>query len=258
MSAGASGDADLSAVGALLAEPARCSVLLALADGRRLPASTLAKEAGVAPSTMSGHLGRLLEGGLITAHVHGRHRYYEVAGPEVGRLIETVAQLSPAQPVRSLRQGTKAHRLRLARRCYDHMGGRLAVAIARAMLDKGFLDGHDASVDFDPDHGLARRLPDPAIYHLTEVGRSGLATAIGFEPENTIDGVPCCVDWTEQRHHLAGALGAGLLERFTRLGWVHVGPRDRSLTITESGQHHFCEVFGLDPSLLSTSTEPAK
>src|SRR5438046_10723246 len=96
------GDADLASVGALLAEPARAKVLLALGDGRSLPASMLAAEAGVAPSTASHHLARLVEGGLITAATRGRHRYFTLAGPQVAELLEAVASVAPAQPVRSL------------------------------------------------------------------------------------------------------------------------------------------------------------
>lgn len=253
MRTGAGGDVDLSAVGALLAEPARCSVLLALADGRRLPASMLASEAGVAPSTMSGHLARLLEGGLVTAHTHGRHRYYQVAGPEVGRLIEAVAQLSPAEPVRSLREGTKAYRLRLARRCYDHMGGRLAVAITQALIDHGVLAGHDGSVSFDePGSRPASRISDPSVYRLTAEGLRDIGDSIGLRLDaDGPMGVGCCVDWTEQRHHIGGPFGATLLARLTELGWIRPAPRDRSLMITDDGRRCLPDVFGLDASVLS-------
>ncbi|MGH3267304.1 MAG: ArsR/SmtB family transcription factor, partial [Trebonia sp.] len=134
------GDADLAAVGAVLAEPARAKVLLALADGRSLPASVLAADAGVAASTASHHLARLVEAGLITATTHGRYRYFALAGPQVGALIEAVAQVAPTQPITSLRQGTRAHAVRMARRCYDHLGGRLGVAVTDALRYQGALD----------------------------------------------------------------------------------------------------------------------
>jgi len=103
------GDADLATLGAVLAEPARARILLALGDGRALPASVLAAEAGVAPSTASTHLARLLDAGLLTVSPQGRHRYYALAGPHVGELIEVLARLAPHAPVRSLRDGTRAH-----------------------------------------------------------------------------------------------------------------------------------------------------
>src|SRR5580704_18246610 len=109
------GDADIAAVGELLANPGRCRMLLALDDGRALPASRLAAEAGVTPATASSHLSKLLAAGLLTVEPNGRHRYYRIAGPRVGQLIEILAQLSPAAPVRSLRQGSRAQALREAR-----------------------------------------------------------------------------------------------------------------------------------------------
>jgi DNA-binding transcriptional ArsR family regulator len=107
------GDADLASVGALLAEPARANVLLALGDGRSLPAGMLAAETGVAASTASHHPAKLVEAGLLTAATRGRHRYFTLAGPPVAELLEAVARLAPAQPITSLRQGTRAHALRM-------------------------------------------------------------------------------------------------------------------------------------------------
>src|SRR5262249_45026462 len=129
----------LAAVGALLAEPARTKVLLALADGRSLPASVLASEAGVAASTASHHLARLTDAGFVSAVTRGRHRYFTLAGPQVAELLEAVARVAPAQPVASLRQGTRAHALRYARRCYDHLAGRLGVAVADALQERGVI-----------------------------------------------------------------------------------------------------------------------
>ncbi|MDT4988531.1 MAG: hypothetical protein QOI74_2625, partial [Micromonosporaceae bacterium] len=124
---GHGGDADLAAVASLVAEPARARILLALGDGRCLPASVLAAEAGVAPSTASSHLAQLVDGGLLTVAPNGRYRYYRLAGPQVGRLIETLAGLAPTRPVRSLRDGTRAAALRRGRTCYDHLAGKLGV-----------------------------------------------------------------------------------------------------------------------------------
>ncbi len=111
-------DADLAAIGAALGEPARARILLALGDGRALPATVLAAEAGVAASTASAHLARLLDAGLLSVLSQGRHRYYRLAGPDVGALLEACARVAPATTVRSLRQGTRAEALRRARTCY--------------------------------------------------------------------------------------------------------------------------------------------
>src|SRR5437763_12557919 len=117
------GDADIAKIGALVADPGRARILLALGDGRALPASVLADEAGVAPSTASAHLSRLVKGGMLAVERHGRHRYFRLATPEVGELIEAMARISPPAPIRSLQQGSKAHAVRFARTCYDHVAG---------------------------------------------------------------------------------------------------------------------------------------
>src|SRR3954447_9768332 len=150
------GDADLAALGAVLAEPPRARILLALGDGRALPASVLAAEAGVAPSTASAHLGRLLDAGLLTVRPQGRHRYYALAGPQVGELIEALARLAPAAPVRSLREGTRAHVLRRARTCYDHLAGRLGVALFGALIEQRLVRG--GSGRHDPEQAREDRL----------------------------------------------------------------------------------------------------
>jgi len=203
-----SGDTDLAAVGAVLAEPARAKVLLALGDGRSLPASMLAAEAGVAPSTASHHLARLVDAGLIVAESRGRHRYFTLAGPEVGELIEAVARVAPAQQVRSLRQGTRAHAVRYARHCYDHLAGRLGVAVADALATDG-----------------ARKLET--------LGVSPLAA----RP---------CRDWTEQRDHIAGPLGAALLARFFELAWLERDGRTRAVRLTAAGRAGFPDALGVE------------
>jgi DNA-binding transcriptional ArsR family regulator len=145
------GEPDLAAIGAALAEAARAKILLALVGGRSLAASHLATEAGVSPPTASHHLSRLCDVGLITATARGRHRYYAIADTRVAELIEAAARIAPLQPVTSLRQGTRAHAVRYARRCYDHLAGRLGVALADALCRDGSLDVR----------------PDPVVYRVT-------------------------------------------------------------------------------------------
>lgn len=202
------GDADLAAVGAILAEPARAKVLLALGDGRALPASTLAAEAGVAPSTASHHLARLVDAGLLIAESRGRHRYFSLAGPEVGHLIEAIARVAPAQQVRSLRQGTRAHAVRYARHCYDHLAGRLGVAVAEALATDG-----------------ARKLDGLGI------------PQVAARP---------CRDWTEQRDHIAGPLGTALLKRFLELEWLLRSDHTRALRLTDAGRSGLSDTLGVE------------
>jgi DNA-binding transcriptional ArsR family regulator len=133
------GETDLAAVGALLGEPARAKVLLALGDGRSLAAGALAAEAGVAGCSASHHLARLVDASLIAVEERGRHRYFSLAGPHVAELIEAVARVAPTRPVTSLPEGTRSHALRYARRCYDHLAGRLAVAVSEGLCARGML-----------------------------------------------------------------------------------------------------------------------
>src|ERR1700753_4341657 len=145
-----SGDSDIAAIGALVADRGRCRMLLALGDGRALPASRLADEAGVSPATASSHLRKLTEAELLAGETQGRHRYYRLAGPDVARLIEALQQLAPATPVRSLRQDTRARAIREARTCYDHLAGRLGVTLMQTMIERGYLSGGER--EHDPEH----------------------------------------------------------------------------------------------------------
>jgi DNA-binding transcriptional ArsR family regulator len=242
----AHGDVDLAAVGTLLADPGRCRVLMALGDGRALPASLLAAEAEVSPSTASSHLRKLLEGGLLTVEVSGRHRYYRLAGPEVGALIETVSRLAPARPVRSLRQGTRAHALRHARTCYDHLAGRLGVALMRAFLVHGYLTGGDGR--FRPDDAVADQLAGygrDVDYHLTPAGRAFLAD-FGAALPSPRPVVRYCVDWSEQHHHLSGAVGRALLDRLVALGWIRRASATRAVHLTPAGRQGLRDTLGID------------
>ncbi|MFG1929435.1 ArsR/SmtB family transcription factor [Mycobacterium sp. NPDC048908] len=241
------GDADIAAVASLLADPARCKVLLALDDGRALPASVLADEAGISRPTASSHLNKLTTAGLLTVETHGRHRYYRLSGPDVGELLEQLGRLAPRRPVRSLRDGTRAARLRSARTCYDHVAGRLGVAVMGSLLDREALVGGDGRYDPQRDNhdGLSKPGHD-LTYELTEEGRAFL-TGIGVQmPTGKRPLVRYCVDWTEQRHHLSGGLGRAVFDRFVSAGWVKRVPRGRALTVTDDGRAALADAFGID------------
>jgi DNA-binding transcriptional ArsR family regulator len=230
-----------------LAEPARARALMALTDGRWLPASMLALEAGVANSTMSGHLARLVDGGMLTVQQHGRYRYYRLAGTHVAELVEVMAKIAPTLTITSLKAGGRAHAIRRARRCYDHMGGRLAVAITAALIRDHHLTGHDGSIDPDrmPGPRPAGGVLDPIAYTLTPDGAAFLHERLGVHTEaNTA--VRCCVDWTEHRHHAAGRLGRDLLATFEDRDWIKPVKQPRALLLTPTGQHILEETFQVD------------
>ena len=227
-------------------------MMLALDGGRALPASRLAAEAGIAPSTCSAHLSRLVRAGMLTVEPHGRHRYYRLAGPNVAELLEAIARMAPAMTVQSLREGTKAEAVRRARTCYDHLAGRLGVAMMGALLHRGVLAGGDG--DFDPGRAERDRPSAPGwdvAYVLTENGRAVLADlGIDCSPAGKRPFVRYCVDWSEQRHHLAGALGARILDRFEDLRWIERRTATRAVTVTAAGVRGLDGALGLDVSEL--------
>jgi DNA-binding transcriptional ArsR family regulator len=243
------GDADIASIGALIADPGRARILLALGDGRALPASVLADEAGVAASTASAHLGKLVKGGMLRVERHGRHRYFRVSGPEVGELIEALARISPPAQVRSLKQGSKAQAVRFARTCYDHLAGMLGTHLMEAMLRNELLTGGDGV--FDPDSVHDDRLAAPGFdldYRLTTSGVRELKS-FGID----FDALPLrrplikyCVDWSEQRHHLAGSLGAAIATRMIDLDWVRKADRSRAVHVSDIGYDGLREHFGVE------------
>jgi len=205
-SSSGSRDRDLAAVAALFGDPARAAMLAALADGRALPAGELARRAGVHPATATAHLRRLVDGGLVRVRVQGRHRYHELAGPQVAAVLESLAQLADPAPVRSLRAHRSATALAEARTCYDHLAGRRGVELCDRLLAGGALHAID-----ERDHVLTDRgqqlVADLGI-DVSEVGATRRVFA------------RCCIDWTHRRPHLAGALPAAITDRLLTLGWL--------------------------------------
>jgi DNA-binding transcriptional ArsR family regulator len=246
------GDADVASIGALVGDPGRARILLALDDGRALPASVLAAEAGVHPSTASSHLAKLVAGGLLSDERHGRHRYFKLAGPEVATLLEALARVAPVRRVTSLREGTRAHQLRQARTCYDHLAGRLGVSLMTSLLRSGYLAGGDgARGPSAPRAGYAHEVD----YRLTDAGRAFLADLdVTLPPRRRA--VRHCIDWSEQRHHLAGGAGRGLLDRFVASGWIRQVPRNRAVLVTPAGSTALREHFAIDWSEVTHPRPP--
>jgi len=224
----------LAEIGALIGDPGRASMLDALMDGRSLTARELAGQAGIAPQTASAHLARLLDAGLILMEQRGRHRYHRLASVDVARLLETVAQFASRPgnaPARAaVRTGPRDEALRLARTCYDHFAGRLGVGIADALVAR-------RCVELDGDGGT-----------VTEAGQAmlqafGAAPAPGARSKRPF----CrpCLDWSERRPHLAGAVGIAIACQCFELGWVRRVAGSRALAITPAGHQGLRGTFGL-------------
>jgi len=237
-------------VAALFGEPSRARMLMALGDGRSLPASVLAAEAGLSAPATSAHLAQLRAAGLVAVEPSGRHRYYRLAGPEVAAVLEAMAQIAPAQPVTSLRQGTRANALRSGRTCYDHLAGRLGVQVTAGLLRLGALEATDGVASTE------RRSPDrlsaPVAQHPYRLGPS--ATAVLGELGVSLERLAgrsrrpllrFCVDWTEQSHHLAGRLGAAVCAAAVEQGWIVRKPHQRAVRITEAGAEAFAKRLGV-------------
>ncbi|TDD82859.1 transcriptional regulator [Actinomadura rubrisoli] len=239
---------DIARAAALIADASRARILKALGDGRAVPSSLLAAEAGISAATVSGHLRKLVDAGLVIVERQGRHRYHRLAGPDVCMALEALAVIAPPAPIASLRDSSRANALSRSRTCYDHLAGRLGVGVMQAMLRLGFLIGHDGL------HRADRAVRDHSAsyghdfdYRLTESGRAGLSV-LGVDVDRLPPRRPVvryCVDWSEQRHHLAGALGAALTERLFELGWIRAGSTPRIVHLTDVGATGLKEHFGL-------------
>lgn len=220
----------LASVAALLGDPARANILLALFDGRALTAKEWAFAAHVTPQTTSGHLGKLSDSGLLSMERQGRHRYFRLATPAVAQMLESIMAVSGPESPRTWRGGEA---LRNARTCYDHLAGRLGVALADFLVRAGH-------VALSPDGG-----------EVTASGVSFLAS-FGAEP---VSGkrVFCrpCLDWSERRSHLAGRVGAALACRCFDLGWIARQRDTRAVAITAVGLEGFARQFGFDAGFRS-------
>ena len=232
---GMSGDADIARISALIGEPSRARVLMALADGRALPAGVLADEAGVSASTISEHLRMLLDAHLVDVERQGRTRRYRLAGPPVAEALEAIARIAPPEPVRSLRQGTHAHALRRARTCYNHLAGRLGVALMAALAaGRGAHRCAPSRLGGGPVRRARPRRRVPA-----DAARRGTLHGLGVDLD-ALRGrrtpVRYCLDWSEQRHHLAGPLGTALTDRLFAMGWIRRTDRRRVVVLTDAGR----------------------
>jgi DNA-binding transcriptional ArsR family regulator len=220
----------VSEVAALVGNPARANVLMALLDGRALTASELADAAGVSPQTTSGHLAKMTEARLLTLTKQGRHSYYRLASPLVCRMLESLMAVAIDGPARYRPHWRGDDALRLARTCYDHLAGRLGVALADVLCARNH-------VVLSEDGGMVTPAGDKFL------------RGFGMDLDRVGNGrrVFCrhCLDWSERRPHLAGALGAALATRCFELDWIARKRGSRALDIRPEGERGFSETFGI-------------
>ncbi|MEV4621198.1 helix-turn-helix transcriptional regulator [Asanoa sp. NPDC049573] len=233
----AQGEPDIAGLASAFADPRRARVLMALVDGRALPAGRLAEEAGVSASTISNHLTVLLNHDLVAVEQQGRHRYYRLATSEVEGVLEALARLAPRTPITSLRAHTRAHAIRAARTCYRHLAGQAGVELFQRFIRASWVTGGDGL--HRPDL-VGERLSSSGKgdqYRLSLAGAESLA-AWGIEPRllSTTRPLRYCIDWTEQAHHLAGPLGTAVTHRLFELGWIVRNKVPRSVGVTDEGE----------------------
>lgn len=224
------GDADIATVAALLADRTRATVLMALLDGRALPAGELARATGVAPSTASAHLSRLVQSGFVAVEPWGKHRYYRISSPDLIAAMEALAVIAPTKPVRSLHQSQQAKAIRFARICYDHLAGYIGVACTQALIDQGFISELEGG------------------YSVTERGVRGLEE-FGLELgrlKRQLSFSPYHIDWSERYRHIAGPLAKALTEHMFELDWLARVQPSRAVRVTETGTKGLRVLFGLE------------
>jgi len=223
----------IAEIAALLAEPARATMVSALLDGRALTASELAFAARITPQTASSHLAKLTEAGLLSVVRDGRHRHFRLASPAVVEMIEGIVAVALEKRPRFRPLSTQARALNAARICYDHLAGRLSVDLTDAFVARRYVVLDDEAAE------------------ITTTGRrffTGFGIALPTRRSTGRRFCRLCLDWTERRPHLAGALGAAITNRYFDLGWLERMKRGHAVIVTPSGRQGFRETLGIDAS----------
>jgi DNA-binding transcriptional ArsR family regulator len=220
----------MAEVAALVGDPARANILCALLGGRALTATELAFSAGVSPQTTSGHLGKLFAARLIVLMKQGRHRYYRLAGPHVAQMLESIMNVALTGPPRFQPKSRLDDKMRHARTCYDHIAGVLGVGLAEAMTARDFVVLGDE----------AGEVTAAGMEFLSQLGVD-LAAA---KSKRRVFCRPC-LDWTERRPHIGGAVGAALARCCFDLKWIERVRDTRALAVTPAGRRALMDHFGI-------------
>lgn len=219
---------DIARLGALIGDPARANILTALMSGKALTASELAGEAGVSPATASTHLGKLETAGLLQQRKQGRHRYFALADDEVGAVLEAMMGLAESRGHTRTRTGPKDPALRKARICYDHLAGELGVDLFDSLIQQGLVAANGEQL------------------HITASGATALSEFGIVETSFARSRRPvcrACLDWSARRTHLAGALGAALLQSFYARSWACRQEGTRIIQFSAAGETAFRRQF---------------
>ncbi len=217
------GEANVAKVARLFGDETRASMCMALLDGRYLTAGELARAARVAPSTASEQLSQLVAGGILQMAVQGRRRYFTLADPEVAAALEALAVVAPRRQVRSLGQDLASKALQAGRTCYDHLAGRLGISVTEALIERGVITDSYGLGDLSPLESLQLD-----VHHS--------ARRLAVRP---------CLDWTERRHHAAGAMPAALTRRLFELGWLERTCHPRAARMTHAGSERLGDLLGM-------------
>lgn len=217
---------DIARIASLVGDPARANMLNALMGGTALTASELALEAGVSLPTASSHLSKLMEGGLLTLARQGRHRYYGLAGPQVAGMIEAITGVAEAVGPKRVRPGPRDGAMRVARVCYDHLAGEQAVAMLDRLVEKEILLRDDKEI----------RLGPSAAPHFAAIGID-----VDAKPRRPV--CRACLDWSVRRSHLAGTLGAAILDKILAEKWARREKDSRAVIFSPPGKQAFERVF---------------
>jgi len=238
---------DFAPIGALIADPTRAAMLAELIDGHVLTAGELAARTGVTAQTASWHLAKLVDGGLLVVVSQGRHRYHRLAGPHVAEALEGLGVLAPEPEARTSFEREVLTGLRFARSCYGHLAGQLAVAMRDRFLAMGLV----------VPAGLEHEVTPPGERWFGRIGvdvQAARATRRSF--------ARACIDWSERRPHIAGALGDALLAALVERGWILCHTGERAVELTEAGRVWFTRSVGLDladlPARASSSAKSAE
>ena len=223
----------IAEVATLVADPARATMVSALLDGRALTASELASAARITPQTASAHLGKLTKAGLLCMERDGRHRYFRLASAKVAEMIEGIVAVALEKRPRFRPLSGYEHAISAARICYDHLAGRVSVDLAAALITREYIVLDDQ----------AGEITAAGARFFTEFG-------LRLPAQRSTRRRFCrpCLDWTERRPHIAGALGAAITRRLFDLGWIERMKRGHEVIVTPLGQRGLQQTFGVEAS----------